>query len=257
MPLPVCTIDRSVALADGWRSDDFEAAFDILHQLKNINASSHDLLQSISLLEIDLLVRRRDFSQALNVLEDLVSRLDEGSPDVYQHIKIMTIKADIYDKLGLPQKGFSVALRAANLAYKTKIFPALWAAILAVCAILHSLKEFKGSIRLLESILPQVLECEDCYLAARSYSLLADAHVGQGGNLRNNAKQCKEQLTKGLENLDRAFDEHLRIDNISGQCEVLAKRATIMHLNGDTVLANDCAAQYLSIRKAAREEFSS
>ena len=41
---------------------------------------------------------------------------------------------------------------------------------------------------------------------------------------------------------------------ISRAPEMMAKRATIMHLNGDLVLANDYAAAYLQLQKEARQE---
>ena len=189
----------------------------------------------------------------MSILESLATSLKEGDFDIYQRIKVMIIKAQVYEVAGIPQKGFSVALRAAILAHHTKILPALWEAIGAICAILHSLKEFEGSMRLLESIMPQVLECEDCDLTARSFSLLADAHVGAAGTAKIGTLQRKEQLTKGLENLEMAFHEFSKIEDVRGQCEMLAKKATIMHLNDDSMLANDCAARYLAIRKGAKE----
>ena len=218
--------------------------------MKNIN---RDLSYGITLLEINLQLRRKHFSKAMSILESLATELERGDLDVYQRIKVMIIKAQIYDKAGIPQKGFSVALRAATLAHHAKILPALWEAIGAICAVLHSLKEFKGSMKLLESIMPQVLECEDCDLAARSFSLLADAHIGTAGMTKIGTLQRKEQLTKGLESLEMAFDEFSKIEDVKGQCEMLAKKATIMHLNGDHVLANDCAARYLAIKKGAKE----
>ena len=215
--------------------------------------SSHDLSYGVTLLEVELHLKRKDFSRAMEMLETLAKKLNEGNFDIYQRIKVMIVKAQIYDKAGVPQKGFSVALRAATLAHRARIFPVLWEAIGTICAVLHSVKEFEGSMRLLESIMPQVLECEDCDLAARSFSLLADAHVGLAGMANTKALQRQEQLTKGLENLGMAFNEFSRIENVRGQCEMLAKKATIMHLNGDSVLANDCAAQYLAIKNNAKE----
>ena len=57
---------------------------------------------------------------------------------------------------------------------------------------------------------------------------------------------------KALEHIERSFDEFSRIEDVRGQCEMIAKKATIMHLNGDPVLANDCAAKYLDIKRAAK-----
>lgn len=213
-----------------------------------------DMLFSVTVLQIDLHVRRQDYSSAMSVLEILATRLHNEEADILQRVKIMTLKARIFDKAGIPQKGFSVALRAATLAQRARLLPALWEAIGVVSRILISLREFDAAAKLLSSIMPQVLECEDCDLAGHNFSFLADAHMGMAGQAKAENLQCKEQLTKALEYIDRSFDEFSRIDEIRGQCETMAKKATIMHLNGDPVLANDCAAKYLDIKRAAKEE---
>ena len=225
----------------------------VLAQLQGMPGLGREEAYEIALLEIDLKMRRRDFSSAMAMVEKLAHRLSEEEADIYCRIKIMTLKADLYNKAGIPQKGFSVALRAASLALKSKILPSLWEAVNAICAICNSLSEYGPSIRLLESIGPQVLECEDCDLAAQTFSLLADSHVGLAGQEKAGTIHRKEQLTKGLENLGRAFDEYSRNDDVRGQCQMMAKTATIMHLNGDPVLANDYASKYLAIKETAKE----
>lgn len=207
----------------------------------------------MSTLEIDLRLRRCDYSAAMDLLENLATRMDNCETDVLQRVKIMILKARIYDNAGIAQKGFSVALRAASLAHKAQVLPALWEAIGAISRVLISMREFEAAVRLMESIMPQVLECEDCNLAAQSFSHLADALMGLAGDANAESLQRKERLTKALEHIDRSFDEFSRIEDVRGQCQMMAKRATIMHLNGDPVLANDCAAKYLDIKKAAKE----
>ena len=215
---------------------------------------SQDLQTNVLMLEMDLLIRRRDYSKAMEILEDLATKLNDQEADIYHRVKLMTLKAYIYDKAGIPQKGFSVALRAASLAYRAMLLPALWEALSRVCAVLNSLMEFSATVNLLESIMPQVLECEDCYLSGQSFALLGDAHVGMAGQAKAQSIQRKEQLTKALGHTERAFDEFSRVGDVQGQCQMMAKKATIMHLNGDPVLANDCAAKYLDIKRAAQEE---
>jgi anaphase-promoting complex subunit 5 len=225
----------------------------VLVQLRAPPNLSEELQFSISILEMELQIRRGDYSRAMELVESLATKLNDDEADIYQRIKLMTLKARIYDEAGIPQKGFSVALRAASLAHRARLLPALWEAVGAVCAVLNSLKEFGAATKLLEGIMPQVLECEDCSLSAQTFSLLADAHVGMAGQEKPETIQRKEQLTKSLENIDRSFDEYSRIEDVKGQCKMLAKKATIMHLNGDAVLANDCAAKYLDIRAAAKD----
>lgn len=229
------------------------AAETVLAQLQAPPNLGQDLQFSILVLEIDLNVRRGDYSKATEILENLATKMTDGEADIFQRIKVMTLKARIYDKAGIPQKGFSVALRAASLAHRAMLLPALWEAVGAVCAILISLKEFSAAATLLESIMPQTLECEDCNLSAQTFSLLADSHMGMAGQAKPETLPRKEQLTKALDNIGRSFDEYSRIEDVKGQCEMMAKKATIMHLNGDLVLANDCVAKYLDIRRTAKD----
>lgn len=191
---------------------------------------------------------------AMESLETLATKLEDHDADVFQRVKLMVLKARIYDKAGTTQKGFSVVLRAASMAHKARVLPVLWEAVGAVSRVLISLEEFEAAAKLMESIMPQVLECEDCHLAGHSFLTLADTYVGQAGQAKAESLQCKERLTKALEYVDRSFDEFSRVEDVKGQCEMLAKKATIMHLNGDPVLANDTAAKYLDIKKAAKEQ---
>ena len=199
-------------------------------------------------------MRYQDYSTALNILEKLSDKLSNEEADVFERIKLMTLKARILDKAGTPQKGFSVTMRAASLAYRARLVPALWEAIGALARVLISLREYDAAAKLLVRIMPQVLECEDCELAAHSFSSLADAHMGMAGEAKDEKQQRKEHTTKALEYINQSFDEFSRIEDVRGQCEMMAKKATIMHLNGDLMLANDCAAIYLDIKRAAREE---
>ena len=234
--------------------DDLLAAEHVLSQLQAIPFLSQDLVFAVTLLQIDLQMRREDFSEAFTVLEDLATKLNNDEADIFHRIKIMTLKARIFDKVGIAQKGFSVALRAARLAYQARILPALWEAVGTVSRVLISVEEFEAAVKLLESIVPQVLECEDCDLAGSTFSYLADAHMGIAGQNLDESSPRKERLTTALECIDRSFHEYSRIEDIRGQCEMMAKKATIMHLIGDPVLANDYSAKYLDMKRAAREQ---
>ncbi|KAI9674954.1 MAG: anaphase promoting complex subunit 5 [Caeruleum heppii] len=99
----------------------------------------------------------------------------------------------------------------------------------------------------------QVLETEDAFLSGQTYSFVVDAQMGLAGQAKAGSPRRNECMTQALESIDRAFAEYSRIDEVRGQCEMMAKKATIMQLFGDPVLANDYAAKYLAIRKAAQE----
>ena len=226
------------------------------HLLAQLRAGPTNLEMSflLCLLQIDLCSRREDYSTSISLLEKLSTKLNEEEADIYHRVKVMIIKARLLDRAGITQKGFSIALRAASLAHNARLLPALWEAMGAVSRVLISLEEFEAAGKLLESIMPQVLECDDCELAAQTFSFLADAHMGMAGQVMAQSPKRKEQLMKALEFIGRSFDEYSRIEDVKGQCAMLAKKATIMRLNGDMVLANDCAAQYLDIKRAAQQD---
>ena len=232
---------------------DFVAAKSYLAQLRANPSPNHDVSFAVELLAIELQIRRGDFSAAMETLENQVELVKAAESDMFYAIKLMVLKARIWDKAGLPQKGFSVAIRAASLSYKARYLPVLWEAVGAVCRILLSLREFDAATRLLQSIAPQVLEYDDCNLIAGTFSSLADSQMGMAGLAEAKSSKRKERMTRALECLERAFDEYTRIEDIEGQRETMAKRATIMQLNGDFMLANDYAAKYQDLQKIARE----
>ncbi|KAL8661367.1 MAG: hypothetical protein Q9202_005669 [Teloschistes flavicans] len=233
--------------------NDIDAGENVLAQLQATPVQISGLQFNVSKVEIELQIRRGNYSRALVLQEQLITKLSQQETDIVQRLEVMILKARIFDKAGIAQKGFSVAIRVASLAHKARLVPVLWEAIGAICRILVSAKQFDAAVQLLESVLPQALECEDGGLAAYLFSCLADGHMGLAGQAKDGSLQRKERLTKTLESLDRAFTEYSRIEDIKGQCEMLAKKATIMHLNGDPMLANDCAAKYLDTNRAAKE----
>lgn len=100
--------------------------------------------------------------------------------------------------------------------------------------------------------MPQVLEFEDCDLAARAYSLLVDANMGVAGVLWSQGQSLparKVFMNRALGYIDCAYEQLEEIEDINGQREMMAKKATIMHLSGDLVLANDYASKYLDIKQ--------
>jgi anaphase-promoting complex subunit 5 len=225
----------------------------LLSQLLQYNGPDSDpeLAFEINTLYIDYLIRRTDFSSALAKIEKLASEMKEDGDDINLRVKLLTMKALLQDRCGRPQKGFSVAVRAASIAWRARLIPALWAAMGAIANILTSLSEFQASAQILISIVPRALECENCSLNAQLYSFIVDAYMGLAGQAETGSLKRTENLTTCLEYLDRAFSEYSAIEDIKGQCEMMAKKATIMEVLGDKIQANDCASAYLDLKKEA------
>jgi anaphase-promoting complex subunit 5 len=115
-----------------------------------------ELTFQVSLQRIDYLQRTGSFEAAYSAIEDLSVKLKAQDADVYQRIHIMVRKAMLFNKVGKPQKGFTVAMHAANAAWQAEVLPALWEAWGAIGNILGTLGEFEGQKRVLEAVIPQV-----------------------------------------------------------------------------------------------------
>jgi len=73
-----------------------------------------------------------------------------------QRVCMLLAKAELFGKAGKPERGFSVALRAASVSFKARLMPCLWAAVGVLSNILNSIGEFEAARRLLNAVIPQV-----------------------------------------------------------------------------------------------------
>lgn len=69
---------------------------------------------------------------------------------------MLLFKGQLFAKVGKPERGFSVALRAASVAFKAKLMSALWMAVGLLANILNQMGEFNAAARMLHAVIPQV-----------------------------------------------------------------------------------------------------
>ncbi|OJK00684.1 hypothetical protein ASPACDRAFT_27181 [Aspergillus aculeatus ATCC 16872] len=246
--------------------DNKVAAEHLLSQLQAIQLPDTDISLLLSFLTIDFRIRQGHYARALELVESTAQSIHQDNFDIFSQVKLLCLKARILEKSGHPQRGFSLAMRAASIAHRSRLLPSLWEAICVLGGVLLSLREFAAVAAMLESIMPQVLEADDRDLAAQAYSLLVDANMGVAGSLWSQSQSQsqgqgqapsplkKEYLNRALGYLDCAYEQYEELEDIMGQCEMMAKKATVMHLTGDPVLANDYAAKYLDLKKQRRLE---
>jgi len=227
-----------------------DGASQLLSQLLQCNGedADPDIEFEINTLHIDYLIRRTDFHAALSKIEALATNMKESGGDVGLRVKLLILKANLQSRIGRPQKGFSVAIRAASIAWRARLIPLLWAAMGTIANILNSLSEFTAAAQILIAVLPRALECESCGLSAQLYSFLVDAHMGIAGQ---HTDRRKENLTRCLEYIDCAFAEYKKLEDVKGVGEMMAKKAVVMRGVGEWSLAEDCASQYLDLKREA------
>jgi anaphase-promoting complex subunit 5 len=235
--------------------NNLDGAEHLLSQL--LQSKNEDLEPDLSFvidnLHIECLIRRGNFEQAFIKVESLVAELRDENKDIALRVRLLLIKADLLDKCGRPQKGFTIAVRAANVAWRARLIPYLWPAIGAICNILVSLGDFEPAIQLLTVILPRSLECENSSMTAKLYSILGDANMGMAGKMPPKSNKRREFMTKAVEAIEKAFNHYSNMEDIIKQCEMMAKKATIMRVSGENLLANDYAAAYLALRRDAAQ----
>ncbi len=133
-----------------------QAAENLLSQLQAQGTTEPDISFEISMFELDLLMRRNDYPLALSKLDVLIKRGNNEGIDILHRIQLLTKKAQLLCRCGVPLKGFSAAVRAASAAWRARLLPALWEALNAVVDVLIHLKEFHAAARILHAIMPQV-----------------------------------------------------------------------------------------------------
>ena len=105
---------------------------------------------------MELLVRQGSLAEALSMVEEIAASLEDQHGDVYHRVRVLILKANLLDKIGRPHKGFSIAVRAASIAWRARLLPSLWHAMQAIAVILVHLRESDAAVRVLTSIIPQV-----------------------------------------------------------------------------------------------------
>ena len=205
----------------------------------------------VDMLHIDCMTRRGDYPAAFEKIEKLLSALKDDKKDVVLRIKLLLLKASLFDKCGRTQRGFTTAMRAASISWGARLMPALWQSIGALSNILVSMGEFEAASQLLTAVIPRCLECEAFGITAQLYSYLVDANMGLAGKMEPKSPKRMEYMTRAASAVQKAFDHYSSIEDVNQQCGMRAKKAMIMRLSGVMVLAADYAATYVTLRKSA------
>ena len=109
--------------------------------------------------------------------------------------------------------------------------PAVFSAYATIATILLSLEEFLAADAMLDSIMPQVLECEDVSLNARCFEVLGDAQVGIAGGERGEARS--RRLRKAVDFVERAEREWERMGDRRGGRRCVGRKARIEEFVGE------------------------
>ncbi|KAG6021285.1 hypothetical protein E4U41_002531, partial [Claviceps citrina] len=152
--------------------NNLDGAEELLHQLLQCKSDDlePDMAFIIDSLHINCLTRRGDLQGAFEKVEGLLHRLRDENKDIALRVKLLLLKVSLLDKCGRPQRAFSTAVRAANMAWRARLMPSLWQAMGALSNMLVSMGEFDAAVQLLVAVLPRSLECESSALSARLYS---------------------------------------------------------------------------------------
>jgi anaphase-promoting complex subunit 5 len=233
--------------------NNLDGAEELLNQLlqSKVDDLEPDMAVMIDELQIECLTRRGNLQKAYEKVDGMIETLRDESKDIALRVRLLLLQAWLLNKCDRPQRGFSIAVRAASIAWRARLITCLWQAIGAIANILVSLDEFEAASQLLLAVIPRALECDVSALTAQLYAYFADANMGLAGKAEPKSSKRTEYLTRALSAVQKSFDHYSSVEDIKHQCETMAKKAMIMKLSGDMVLAADYAAAYVSLRKTA------
>lgn len=208
-----------------------------------------DMVFIIDTFHVETLTRRLDYDAAFTKVDQLITKFRENNKDMSFRIRLLLMKVQIFDRTGRPEKGFTIAMRAASMAWRARLVSLLWQAIGALTNILNSLGEFAAAEQLLIAILPRCLETDVAYTAGTLYSMLADARMGLAGEMtgRNKDDARAGMIKKVHRTLDAAYRCFSAVEDVDKRCEIMAKKAAISRAEGKLVQAESCVDKYLGL----------
>lgn len=225
---------------------DLSSADLLLLQLSSNQFPDPECALEIQMCEVDLHSRRGNFSAALNLTNALSQHLEKTKADIFPRARLMLLKAEIMAATGRPLKGLSLTLRAASIAYRARILPALFAAFVGLSIILNSLGEFVPAFSLLDTLMPPLLESHDSLLAARAYDTLADSVMGISG--QHEGEERRVHMLRALEFMERAGAEWKKLGDKKMEARECMRRARVLEYVGERVLRDDVGQVWRGLR---------
>lgn len=214
--------------------EDVKEAKLALSSLQGQPILDQDVKFELDMMQIDLLLKEQNTKPAFEKVVELdleqqthFSIAGTTDLDITHRVRLMIKKAELWHAISKPEHGFSVALRACSLAYRTKSLAVLWEAAAVLSRVLNAMGEHEAAFQLLEVVIPRVLELEDPFLAARCWSIRVDSHVGIANKRGKGSTARYDLLTKACEGCDRAAESYERVGNVGGQADMMSKKSLI------------------------------
>ncbi|KAI6780592.1 uncharacterized protein J7T54_008510 [Emericellopsis cladophorae] len=235
------------------RHNNLRGAEQLLYQLLQTRTDDMSLEMAYLLdsLHIEYLTQRGDIQSAFTKTNAALAKFREENRDLALRVDMLLRKVKLLSLAGRPQRGFSIAINAINIAWRARLVLQLWDALGVLSSILVSFGEFDAASQILIAVIPRAIETDSLFLVAQLYAYLADACMGLAGQEPPKSTKRTEHMTAALAAVNKAFDYYSSIEDIGKQCEMMAKKAMIMKLSGDMELAADYAAAYVSLKKTA------
>jgi anaphase-promoting complex subunit 5 len=237
-----------IKLRRATRRNDWATYAHLLLNLKPDSATDPELASLVRETHVYSLIHRGYHKEAFDAIHTLALELEEGNADILHRVSLLLVKAALFAKVGKAERCFSIALRAASIAFKARLMPLLWYSIGLLCNILNVLGEYCAASKLLDAVIPQSLEHGDFTICAMLYSFQADSFIGMAGRnglgTSNGQRYRAVKVSRAEFYIDRACECYKRVEDISGECEQLCKKAIIAQLRGDEQLAEEWAQNY-------------
>lgn len=247
-----------VKLKRAIRRGDWTSCASLFTSLKPDSSTDPEITFHLYDARIDYLLSRSDFPTAHDAIEEHAAALRDQGADIFQRLALLLMKATLFAKVGHAERAFSVALRAANVAFKARLMPSLWSAVGQLANILNGLGEYRAAAKLLQAVVPQALEHTDLALTGMLHAHLADSYVGLAGldnpETSSGARLRLTNISQAEMYIDRARECYKKIEDTAGECEQLMKKAIIAKLRGDEKLAEEWAENHNRVWEAAKQK---
>lgn len=221
------------------RHNNLRAAQPLLDTLHVAQTSDPEFRIPAIFFAHDHLVRAGNLAEAFERLDAHLATAERTDADVALRARLLAAKARLFARAGRAPKGLTLALRAAAVAREAKIMPVLFDAIGALGTVLIVIGNSREAEKLIEGVVYTAAETGDVGLVTSLQSTLADACWTSASDKSTGRKEWVVLTRRALHWLVKALEGYVKLEDVSGQCEMANKAQMLCKVLGEFAEAKE------------------
>ncbi|KAK9478431.1 anaphase-promoting complex subunit 5-domain-containing protein [Lipomyces japonicus] len=211
-------------------------------QLKVMSKSLEDCELEVTLPMIEYELKVGNTNQALSLASSSLDRSSRDNGDIHAQLSYLLAYAKVLSKLGRGVRGYSSIMRCVAIAEKACIVPTVMEAICQLCELYNSSYQHQSALSILDAVMPQIIECDNCDLLGKAYYETMNAILGANyvrimsewtATSIGYNESSKSKLLHAIRYAHMSYVEYAKVEDISMLVKLSFKLAAMYSILGD------------------------